>query len=128
MVLVTTTRFKGDCGSSVSASPDSTPCVQYAITSLTKYTIAAVGLLIAASTLGISWAKVQWLVAAMTVGLGFGLQEIFANFVSGLIILFERPIRLGDTVTVGGVTGRQVAHLGHVLPALVHVGQVVHPV
>jgi potassium efflux system protein len=41
----------------------------------------------------------------MTVGLGFGLQEIFANFVSGLIILFERPIRIGDIVTVGEVTG-----------------------
>jgi len=49
---------------------------------------------------------VQWLVAAMTVGLGFGLQEIIANFVSGLIILFERPIRMGDVVTVGNVTGR----------------------
>jgi potassium efflux system protein len=44
-------------------------------------------------------------VAAMTVGLGFGLQEIFANFVSGLIILFERPIRVGDVVTAGDVTG-----------------------
>jgi potassium efflux system protein len=41
----------------------------------------------------------------MTVGLGFGLQEIFANFVSGLIILFERPMRVGDTVTIGGISG-----------------------
>jgi len=48
---------------------------------------------------------VEWLVAALTVGLGFGLQEIFANFVSGLILLFERPIRIGDTVTVGTTTG-----------------------
>ena len=53
----------------------------------------------------LSWARVQWLAAAMTVGLGFGLQEIFANLVSGLIILFERPVRVGDVVTVGEVTG-----------------------
>jgi potassium efflux system protein len=55
--------------------------------------------------IGIPWSKVQWLAAAITVGIGFGLQEIFANFVSGLIILFQRPIRLGDVITVGDVTG-----------------------
>ena len=55
--------------------------------------------------MGISWASYQWLVAAVTVGLGFGLQEIFANFVSGLIVLFEQPIRVGDVVTIGDVTG-----------------------
>ena len=43
----------------------------------------------------------QWLVAALGVGIGFGLQEIIANFICGLIILFERPIRVGDFVTVG---------------------------
>jgi potassium efflux system protein len=48
---------------------------------------------------------VQWLVAAMGVGLGFGLKEIFANFFSGLILLFERPIRIGDTVTIDGLSG-----------------------
>ena len=57
------------------------------------------------STLGMSWSKLQWLFAALSVGLGFGMQEIFANFVSGIILLFERPIRVGDTVTINGVTG-----------------------
>ena len=57
------------------------------------------------AAIGVGWSKVQWLVAAVTFGLGFGLQEIFANFVSGLIILFERPMRVGDVVTVSGVSG-----------------------
>ena len=70
-----------------------------------RYLIILVGGLITANRLGINWSSVQWMAAAVTVGLGFGLQEIFANFVSGLIILFERPIRVGDTVTVGGVSG-----------------------
>jgi len=64
-----------------------------------------VGLLIVVNQLGIDWSKAQWLVAALSVGLGFGLQEIVANFVAGIIILFERPVRIGDTVTVGGVSG-----------------------
>lgn len=55
--------------------------------------------------LGLRWSQVQWLVAGLSVGLGFGLQEVFANFVSGIIILVERPIRIGDVVTIDGVSG-----------------------
>lgn len=76
-----------------------------AVTTLFRYAIAVVGMIFAAKTIGIGWSNVQWLVAALTVGLGFGLQEIFANFVSGLIILFERPVRIGDVVTIDGVSG-----------------------
>ncbi|MHC5046351.1 MAG: mechanosensitive ion channel domain-containing protein, partial [Planctomycetota bacterium] len=64
-----------------------------------------VGVVIAFAAIGVTWQKVQWIAAAITVGLGFGLQEIFGNFMSGLIILFERPIRVGDTVTVGDISG-----------------------
>ena len=54
---------------------------------------------------GFSATPLQWMAAALTVGLGFGLQEIFANFVSGLILLVERPFRVGDTVTINNLTG-----------------------
>jgi potassium efflux system protein len=77
----------------------------YAITTLLSYVIVGVGFVAMLGTLGVSWDKLQWLVAALSVGLGFGLQEIFANFVSGLMILFERPMRIGDTVTVGNLSG-----------------------
>ena len=76
-----------------------------AITTLCRYTFMVTGGIVACNTMGIHWSSVQWLVAALTVGLGFGLQEIFANFVSGLIILFERPVRIGDVVTIDGVSG-----------------------
>lgn len=78
----------------------------YAVTTVTRYAIMLVGSVTAVGTIGISWNNVQWLAAAFTVGVGFGLQEIIANFVSGLIILFERPIRVGDVVTVGDVSGK----------------------
>jgi len=81
------------------------PAVRFAITRVCRYAITVVGIILAFNAIGVGWDKVQWLAAAVTVGLGFGLQEIFANFVSGLIILFERPMRVGDTVTVGDVTG-----------------------
>lgn len=81
------------------------PGSRYAIGRIVQYSIATVGILYVFSSLGISWSKVQWLVAALGVGIGFGLQEIFANFISGLIILFERPVRLGDTITIGELSG-----------------------
>ncbi|MEN5017099.1 miniconductance mechanosensitive channel MscM [Erwinia sp. Eh17-17] len=82
-----------------------TPGTGYAITTLTKYLLILIGGLAGFSLIGIDWSKLQWLVAGLTVGLGFGLQEIFANFISGLIILFEKPIRIGDTVTIRDLTG-----------------------
>ena len=84
---------------------DLTPGTGYAITTITKYLLLLIGGLVGFSMIGIEWSKLQWLVAALGVGLGFGLQEIFANFISGLIILFEKPIRIGDTVTIRDLTG-----------------------
>jgi len=79
---------------------------RYAVDAVTRYAITVLGMSLAFGRVGLGWKDVQWLVAAMTVGLGFGLQEIFANFASGLLLLFERPIRIGDTVSVGDVVGK----------------------
>lgn len=78
---------------------------RYAISFVLRYIVIAIGVLVTCQIIGFSWAKMQWLAAGLTVGLGFGLQEIFANVVSGIIILIERPIRVGDVVTVNGTTG-----------------------
>ncbi|WP_419634286.1 mechanosensitive ion channel domain-containing protein, partial [Thiolapillus sp.] len=78
---------------------------RYAMRTLTGYLIAATGMVLVFQAVGGSWSQIQWLVAALGVGIGFGLQEIVANFISGLIILFERPIRVGDFVTVGDSDG-----------------------
>lgn len=77
----------------------------YAATTLLSYSIFGIGTVSTLAVLGVSWDKLQWLVAALSLGIGFGMQEIFANFISGLIILFERPIRIGDTVTIGTLSG-----------------------
>jgi potassium efflux system protein len=77
----------------------------YATTTLLSYAIAGIGFVSTLSALGVSWDKLQWLVAALSVGLGFGMQEIFANFISGIMILFERPVRIGDTITIGNLSG-----------------------
>ena len=78
---------------------------RYAITTLTQYAIIAIGVVLVFSLLGGKWSEIQWLIAALGIGIGFGLQEIVANFICGLILLFERPIRIGDVVTVGDTDG-----------------------
>jgi len=78
---------------------------RYAITSVTRYLIVFAGTIAGLSLLGLRWSNLQWLAAGFSVGLGFGMQEIFANFISGLMVLFERPIRVGDTITIGNVEG-----------------------
>ncbi|NNJ26394.1 mechanosensitive ion channel domain-containing protein [Alienimonas chondri] len=78
---------------------------RYAVSRLAGYAAVVIGVLFTAGRLGFEWESVQWLLAALSVGLGFGLQEIVANFVCGVIILFERPVRVGDVVTVDDITG-----------------------
>jgi len=78
---------------------------RYTITTLLRYLLAVVAVISVFSLLGLRWSELQWMVAALTLGLGFGLQEVVANFVSGIIMLFERPVRVGDTITIGEYSG-----------------------
>ncbi|MEM6472932.1 MAG: mechanosensitive ion channel domain-containing protein, partial [Planctomycetota bacterium] len=78
---------------------------RYAISTLLRYTIIVVGTLTVLNLVSVPYNQLGWLLAAISVGLGFGLQEIVANFVSGIILLLERPVRVGDVVTIGDVTG-----------------------
>ncbi len=79
---------------------------RFAFSTLVRYLITIIGTIAVFGLLGVTWGKVQWLAAALTFGLGFGLQEIVANFVSGLILLVERPVRVGDVVTIGNLMGK----------------------
>lgn len=78
----------------------------YAVTSLTNYVLISVAIVSVFAVLGVKWEQLQWLAAGLTVGLGFGLQEIFGNFISGLILFFERPVRVGDIITLNNLSGR----------------------
>ena len=62
-------------------------------------------ILLTLSTLGIEWNRLAWIVSALSVGIGFGLQEIVKNFISGLILLTERPVKVGDLISISGVEG-----------------------
>jgi potassium-dependent mechanosensitive channel len=77
-----------------------------AISSMTHYGILLAGLYVALAAAGVDLSKLTILVGALGVGIGFGLQNVVNNFISGLILLFERPVQVGDTVDVGDMLGR----------------------
>ncbi len=79
---------------------------RYAITSISQYIMITIGLISIINILGVNWSQFGWIFAALSVGLGFGLQEVVANFVSGILLFIERPIRVGDIVTVSDVSGK----------------------
>jgi potassium efflux system protein len=78
----------------------------YAVSNLINYSVLAIGFILALGVLGLDLNKITVLLGAFGVGIGFGLQSVVNNFVSGLILLFERPIHVGDTVQVGNFQGR----------------------
>ena len=85
--------------------------ISYAVSSLLNYVIVAVGFVLALGALGVDLTKLTILAGAFGVGIGFGLQSVVNNFVSGLILLFERPIHVGDAVEVGTISG-EVRRIG----------------
>jgi small-conductance mechanosensitive channel len=87
------------------------PGVPYAISTMLHYSILLLGFFIALGALGIDLTKITILAGAFSVGVGFGLQNVINNFVSGLILLFERPIKIGDMIDVGGIIG-EVRRIG----------------
>jgi len=82
------------------------PGVRFAVVTLCRYAVLGLATLGALSAIHLDLAKIGVVLAALGVGLGFGLQEIVSNFVCGIILLLERPIRIGDIVTVAGNTGK----------------------
>ncbi len=75
------------------------------ITVITVYLLWGFGILLALNVVGVSTTSMAVAFGALGIGLGFGLQNIFSNFVSGIILLFERPIQVGDAVEVNGIWG-----------------------
>jgi potassium-dependent mechanosensitive channel len=85
---------------------DLAPGLSYAVSSLLNYIIIALGFIAGLGIMGMDFSKVSVMVGAFGVGIGFGLQSIVNNFVSGLILLFERPLHVDDIVEVGKLQGR----------------------
>jgi small-conductance mechanosensitive channel len=78
---------------------------QMAIGKVVRYSVLIIGLLVVLQTAGINLTAFHVVAGALGVGVGFGLQNIFSNFISGLIITFERPIKIGDRIELAGVDG-----------------------
>jgi small-conductance mechanosensitive channel len=82
--------------------------VRHAVSSLVRYLVLLVGLLVILQTVGIDLTTFNVLAGAIGIGVGFGLQNVVSNFIAGLIIMFERPVKIGDRIVVGGVEGNVV--------------------
>jgi small-conductance mechanosensitive channel len=82
---------------------------QYTLSRISHYTIMVIGLIVAFQFIGIDLSGLAVIVGLLSVGIGFGLQNITSNFIAGLILLIERPIKIGDRVTIGNTEGDVIA-------------------
>jgi len=85
--------------------------VPYAISNLVRYTLIFLGFLVALAAAGIELGKLTVIIGGLGVGIGFGLQNVVNNFVSGLILLFERPLQVGDVIQLPDLWG-EIRHIG----------------
>ena len=79
--------------------------LQFTLTRITQYLVLFVGLVIALQFIGINLSGLAVVLGFLSVGIGFGLQNVTSNFIAGIILLFERPIKIGDRITVGDKEG-----------------------
>lgn len=84
------------------------PGARLAVATVVRYTVLLVGLLAIVQTVGIDLTTFNVMAGAIGIGVGFGLQNVVSNFIAGLIIMFERPVKIGDRIVVGGVAGNVV--------------------
>jgi potassium-dependent mechanosensitive channel len=79
--------------------------MRFAVTKITRYVILLIGVFVALGTMGVNTSAIMGAGAVLLVGIGFGLQKLAENFISGLLLLLERPVRKGDFIDVGGILG-----------------------
>lgn len=81
---------------------------RHAVAAVVRYAVLLVGLLAIVQTAGIDLTTFNVMAGAIGIGVGFGLQNVVSNFIAGLIIMFERPVKIGDRIVVGGVAGNVI--------------------
>lgn len=81
------------------------------LAAFTQYTTVVIGILIALQVIGVELTAVKWILTALAFGIGFGLRDLARNYVSGVLMLMERPVQVGDLISVGNFEG-EVTHIG----------------
>jgi len=105
LLFFLSSRFSKLLSRSILVKYTSSPATVHSVSTIIRYVILIIGLIVIVQTAGIDLSTLSILAGALGVGIGFGLQNITNNFISGLIILFEQPIKVGDRIEVGEIKG-----------------------